>query len=295
MGDQKMRLSVESDAERDETRAKTNRRKPRVEKLKAQGIEHALGARQTVPSLEEYAGLLGDERLSDLANPTHAAIDPSAALQQAEAAPSPAVSPTNILSLQRIVGNRSTARLLESRSVQPANAQVVQMARSRSPGQERGLLGKFGDKLKEWNDKFKEKHPILDTIGIGGLISAIGFIIAAIIAGITLATASGVLVVIGAILGIVVVALGIVAVIWWIVKKIEENAREKATEEREEAQEQQTKKLEEKTAKLEREQEKIRNLLKRYGIEPPKPPPKPPHLRPVPTKPLPQPPGGSSV
>ncbi len=295
MGNQQKKLNVERSGELEETKVKAKRRKPEGEKSKAQGIEYALGARQTVHSLEGYAGLLGNERLSDLTNPMRAAVDPSAALQQAEVAPSPAVSPTDILSLQRTVGNRSTAQLLESRSLQPAIAQVVQMARSRSAGQERGLLGKFGDKLKEWNDKFKEKHPILDAIGIGGLISVIGFIIGAIIAGTTAATASGVLAVIAGILGIMVVVLGIVAGIWWIVKKIEEHAREKATEEREEAQEQETKKLEEKTAKLEREQEKIRNLLKRHGIEPPKPPPKPPHLRPVPTKPLPQPPGGSSV
>jgi len=295
MGDRKTRLSVESDGEREETRAKTNRRTRRVEKLKAQGAQNAVSSPRTASSLEGEAAILGDERLSDLTNPTRAAVDPSAALQRAVAAPPPAVNPTDILSLQRTVGNRSTAQLLESRSLQPAIAQVVQMARSRSAGQERGLLGKFGDKLKEWNDKFKEKHPILDAIGIGGLISVIGFIIGAIIAGTTAATASGVLAVIAGILGIMVVVLGIVAGIWWIVKKIEEHAREKATEEREEAQEQETKKLEEKTAKLEREQEKIRNLLKRHGIEPPKPPPKPPHLRPVPTKPLPQPPGGSSV
>jgi len=275
MGDRKIRLGVVKEVEQEETKAKANRRKPKVEKLKAQGME--LRASRTASSLEGEVAILSDGRLSDLSNPTRAAVDPSAALQRAEAVSLPVVSPTDILSLQQIVGNRSTARLLESRSLQPANAQAVEKARGRSGDQKRGLLGRFGDKLKEWNDKFKEKHPILDAIGIGGLISAIGFIIGAIIAGITAATASGVLAVIGGILGIVVVVLGIVAGIWWIMKKIEEHAREKATKEREEAQEQEAKKLEEKTAKLEREQEKIRNLLKRHGIEPPKPPPKPAH------------------
>ncbi len=121
MSDRKARVSVESDAEREETRAKTNRRKPRVEKLKAQGIEHALGARQTVPSLEEYAGLLGDERLSDLTNPMRAAVDPSAALQRM--ALSPAL-PSDILALQKTVGNRAVQRLLAERSRQPERGPV---------------------------------------------------------------------------------------------------------------------------------------------------------------------------
>jgi hypothetical protein len=292
MGDRKTRLSVESDAELEETRAKTNYRKPRVEKLKAQGIEHALGARQTFPLLKEYVGLLGDERLSDLANPMGATVDPSAALQRAEVAPQPTVYPTDILSLQRIVGNRSTGRLLQSRSVQRAKAQVTQMARGTSGGRERGLLRRIGGKLAGWNDKLKEKHPILHAIGIGGLISVITFVLGVIIAGVTAAAASGVLEVIGGVLGILLIVIGIAAAIWWIVKKIEAYAREKATKEKEEAQQKQIVKLEEKTAELKREQERIRNLLDRHGIKP-KPPPKPLRLR-VPKKPLPPAPEGSS-
>lgn len=295
MGDRRNRLSVAREAEPEETRAKSNRRKLRVERLRAQGVEGALRSVRNLSSLEGQTAVLGDERLSEVTNSIYATVDPAVALRRSEVASLPAVSPTDILSLQQTVGNRSTAQLLESRSLQPANAQVVQMARSRSAGQERGLLGKFGDKLKVWNEKFKEKHPILDAIGIGGLISVIGFIIGAVISGISVATASGVLSVIGGVLGIVLVVLGLVAGIWWIVKKIEAYAREKATEEKEKAQQEQIEKLEEKTAKLEREQEKISNLLKRHGIEPPKPPPKPARLRPVPTKPLPQPPGGSSA
>jgi len=86
MGDKKIRLSVESDAELEETKAKVSRRKPRVEKLKAQGVENALGSTRTVSSLEGEAVILSDERLSDLTNPMRATVDPSAALQRAVAA-----------------------------------------------------------------------------------------------------------------------------------------------------------------------------------------------------------------
>jgi len=68
MGDQKIRLSVESDAELEETRAKTNRRKPKGEKLRAQGVENTLGSKRTVSSLEGHAAVLSEERLSSPAN-----------------------------------------------------------------------------------------------------------------------------------------------------------------------------------------------------------------------------------
>jgi len=115
MGDKKIRLSVESDAELEETKAKVSRRKPRVEKLKAQGVENALGSTRTVSSLEGEAVILSDERLSDLTNPMRATVDPSAALQRAVAAPPPAITPTDILSLQRTVGNQGVQLMLAER------------------------------------------------------------------------------------------------------------------------------------------------------------------------------------
>lgn len=68
MGDKRIRLSVERDAERGESRAKANRRKSKVEKLRAQGVENALGSTRAVSSLEGEAVILGDKRLSDPAN-----------------------------------------------------------------------------------------------------------------------------------------------------------------------------------------------------------------------------------
>ena len=68
MGDKKIRLSVERDAEREETRAKTNRRTRRVEKLKAQDVGKAVGSPRTASSLEGEAVILSDKRLSDPAN-----------------------------------------------------------------------------------------------------------------------------------------------------------------------------------------------------------------------------------
>jgi len=68
MGDKRIRLSVESDAERGESRAKANRRKSKMEKLRAQGVENALGSTRAVSSLEGEAVILGDKRLSDPAN-----------------------------------------------------------------------------------------------------------------------------------------------------------------------------------------------------------------------------------
>lgn len=68
MGDQKIRLSVKSNVELEETRAKANRRKRRVEKLRAQGVENTLGPKRTVSSLEGQAAVLSEERLSSPAN-----------------------------------------------------------------------------------------------------------------------------------------------------------------------------------------------------------------------------------
>lgn len=121
MSDRKTRLSVESDAEREETRAMANRPKPRVEKLKAQGAQNAIGSPRTASSLQGEAAILSDERLSDLTNPTRTTVDPSAALQRM--AQSPAL-PSDILALQKTVGNRAVQRLLAERSRQPERGPV---------------------------------------------------------------------------------------------------------------------------------------------------------------------------
>ncbi len=68
MGDQKIRLSVENDAEWEEAKAKVNRRKPKVEKLKAQDVGKAVASSRTASSSEGEAALLGDKRLWDPAN-----------------------------------------------------------------------------------------------------------------------------------------------------------------------------------------------------------------------------------